>query len=164
VPHEIDLKQAEDPTDARQSRLMGVSGRCAITDGGQVLMLRRSPNDGFDPGLWELPGGKADYGERLVDAVVRELAEETGLVVNVGRPFAVWHFEKPPFWVTGVGFLCEGWQGTVTLSDEHDRFVWATLDEAVSLPPSIGTAPQLEALVALGPIAFAGREPERSRA
>lgn len=50
---------------------------------GRVLLVRRvNPPDA---GCWTVPGGRVEAGESPADAVVRELAEETGLVVRTGR-------------------------------------------------------------------------------
>ncbi|MDQ4086013.1 MAG: NUDIX domain-containing protein [Actinomycetota bacterium] len=54
-----------------------------VRDGrGRLLMVRR----GHEPaaGTWSVPGGRVEPGESDVDAVVREVREETGLVVRVG--------------------------------------------------------------------------------
>ncbi|MET0190281.1 MAG: NUDIX domain-containing protein [Pseudonocardia sediminis] len=45
-------------------------------DAGRVLLVRRC-----DTGDWELPGGRVDPGESASDALVREVAEESGLLV-----------------------------------------------------------------------------------
>jgi ADP-ribose pyrophosphatase YjhB (NUDIX family) len=50
-------------------------------DPGEVLLTRYGR--GPDAGLWTLPGGGVDFGERPADAVVREVSEETGLDVRV---------------------------------------------------------------------------------
>lgn len=53
----------------------------------EVLMVKRgrAPN----AGLWSFPGGKIEAGERLEEAVLRELAEETGIEAEVRGPVTV---------------------------------------------------------------------------
>ena len=70
---------------------MGVAGKAVVRRDGRILLLQRSLKSGFDPGRWELPGGKINYGENLGDALQREVQEEVGLVIKVGRPFKTWH-------------------------------------------------------------------------
>jgi ADP-ribose pyrophosphatase YjhB (NUDIX family) len=45
---------------------------------GRVLLVRRA-----DDGYWELPGGRVEVGESASAAVVREVAEEAGVTINV---------------------------------------------------------------------------------
>jgi ADP-ribose pyrophosphatase YjhB (NUDIX family) len=47
-------------------------------DEGDVLLIERTDN-----GLWAAPGGAQDIGERISDAAVREVREETGLDIEV---------------------------------------------------------------------------------
>ena len=49
---------------------------------GRVLLVERGQPPGS--GLWTVPGGKLEGGETLVQAVAREVREETGLIVEVG--------------------------------------------------------------------------------
>jgi 8-oxo-dGTP diphosphatase len=57
-------------------------GAIAVRDGA-LLLIRR----GHAPsrGRWSLPGGRVEPGETAHEALVREIAEETGLVVEVGE-------------------------------------------------------------------------------
>jgi 8-oxo-dGTP pyrophosphatase MutT (NUDIX family) len=45
---------------------------------GRVLLVRRA-----DDGYWELPGGRVEVGESASAAVIREVAEEAGVTINV---------------------------------------------------------------------------------
>jgi len=48
-----------------------------VVEESQLLMIRRGRGPGA--GRWSIPGGRVEGGETLGEAVVRELAEETGL-------------------------------------------------------------------------------------
>lgn len=62
-------------------RRVAAYGLCR-DDHGRVLVVRASARSAR-PGTWFLPGGGVEHGEHPADAVVREVAEETGLVVQI---------------------------------------------------------------------------------
>lgn len=130
-------------------RALGVAGRAVIRrEDGLILLLRRSADVATDPGRWELPGGKMDYGETLPEALAREVAEETGIAVEVGQPIHVSHFVKEPFWVTCVTFVCAYGGGEVRLSDENDAFEWIAVSELPGRDYARTIEEQLEAYAA----------------
>lgn len=60
---------------------------CAVFDEeGRVLLSRRG-----DLGVWNLPGGRLDEGELLEAAAVREVREETGIVVEIERAVGLYY-------------------------------------------------------------------------
>jgi 8-oxo-dGTP pyrophosphatase MutT (NUDIX family) len=70
----------------RRPLAIRVSASAVIFKGsGAVLLQQRS-----DGGQWGLPGGTVEVGERVQDAVVREVREETGLVVRPLRLVGVY--------------------------------------------------------------------------
>lgn len=138
-----------DVTQAPAYPALGVAAKGIIRRAdGAVLLIRRSPTSKTDPGCWDLPGGKMDRGERLVDALAREAREETGLIVQGARPLYVAHFEKAPFWVTCVTFLCASYEGEVQLSGEHDDHAWVMPGDLGGRTYSRAIREQLEAYVA----------------
>lgn len=56
---------------------------------GKILMVRQS-HEGKD--IWMVPGGAIEEGENASEAAVREVLEETGLEIRVGR--LLWHVEE----------------------------------------------------------------------
>ena len=89
---------------------------------GRVLLQERS-----DGGQWGLPGGAVEIGESVADAAIREVHEETGLVVTVRRLVGV--YSEPALQVVrypdgnvwhyvNVCFECVVRGGTLTTCDE----------------------------------------------
>lgn len=79
-----------------------------VVHDGKVLLIRR----GKEPykGFWSLPGGGIEDGERLRDTVKREVFEETGLIVKVGKIAGLRevirapdHYLLPVFFCTIIG-------------------------------------------------------------
>lgn len=50
---------------------------------GRVFLAKRGPRASNERGCWEFPGGKVNFGERLVDAVCREFLEEYEMEIKV---------------------------------------------------------------------------------
>jgi len=69
-----------DPARLVESERQIPSALCYVRHNGHVLMLKRL-KEPF-AGHWTAPGGKLKQGERPVDAVIREMKEETGLTVS----------------------------------------------------------------------------------
>ena len=93
-------------------------------DRGRCLLLKRSPNSKGNPGKWDLPGGKVDSSESFEEALLREVAEETGLSISLGRVLGAAESESPKARVAYL--ILEGHleSGEVCLSSEHDAYVW----------------------------------------
>ena len=64
-------------------RRVPCAGAIIRDEAERLLLIQRRNEPGA--GLWSLPGGRVEAGETDQRAVVREVAEETGLVVTCGR-------------------------------------------------------------------------------
>ena len=106
-----------------------VSGLLPVREDGRMLLLQRPT------GTWEPPAGRLQPGESFEEGAVRELYEETGILVSPQRIIATWVGEAPSgrrlASVTYAGRT--GWED-VRLSDEHLDHRWVTIEEWMSLP------------------------------
>ena len=67
-----------------------------VRDGSKILMSRRRADQPMG-NLWEFPGGKVEPGEAPTDALAREVREELGCEVAVGRIHDVVFHAYPEF-------------------------------------------------------------------
>ena len=88
------------------------------------------------PSVWDIPGGTVEFGEKAVDALVREIAEESGLKVNVGKIiFSFDYLSNPERHQFQLVYECDYISGEVKLNpEEHDEYKWVTIEEMKTLP------------------------------
>ncbi len=107
-----------------------IATKAIISFQGKVLILRESGKytDGTNSGRFDVPGGRLNPGERFNEALVREVLEETGLTVVVGKPIAVNEWRpvvRNELWqVVGIFFECVAENSEVILSEDHDAYEW----------------------------------------
>lgn len=114
---------------AKTDGITHISTGVAILRDGKILMVRRVADD-FLGGSYELPGGGVDEGETITDGAIREVKEETGLVVSkIVANFNGFDYstDKKPH-VRQVNFIVEVEPGDILLSHEHDGHTWADKD------------------------------------
>ncbi|KPU45858.1 putative 8-oxo-dGTP diphosphatase YtkD [Oxobacter pfennigii] len=78
--------------------------------------------------VWELPGGRMEFGETAEETLNREVQEETGLSVTPMRILDTWNIINDKYQITGIIYLCKTKNNKVRLSEEHDKYKWVRLD------------------------------------
>ncbi|HEX6286037.1 MAG TPA: NUDIX hydrolase [Acidimicrobiia bacterium] len=107
-------------------------GAVVFDDEGRILLIER----GREPqkGLWAVPGGKVEYGEEMREAVRREVAEETGLEIDVGDVVWVGEIIDAEFHLVLIDFEATVIGGQLQAADDAADVRWVSLDDASELP------------------------------
>lgn len=109
---------------------------CIIEHDGKILLVRRLPGK-VQGNRWGVPGGKVEAGEKLEDALSREIFEETGIRIDPTdlQPIGAAYVRYPEF-----DFANHQYRATVAerpevklREDEHNDFAWVTPEEAMEM-------------------------------
>ncbi len=93
--------------------------------------MRRANEPG--QGLWSIPGGKVEAGETDAEAVRREVAEETALLVSVGPLCGMVTRPAPRGIFEIYDYLCEIRHGDAVAGDDAAAVHWVDADEFAAL-------------------------------
>ena len=103
---------------------------------GRLLLVRRANPPG--EGMWSIPGGRVEPNETDEAAVTREVSEETGLSVTVGR--LVGSVERPA--PNGVFLIfdyeCQVTSGLLRAGDDASDVAWVDSATLTTLPTTEG--------------------------
>jgi nucleoside triphosphatase len=110
-------------------------GALILNPDGEVLLMRSHKWNG----AWVMPGGHIELGERMEDALRREILEETGLEIEDLEWIGFQEFiHDPAFWKERhfifFDYACKTRSTRVTLNDEAQEYAWVPLDKATTYP------------------------------
>jgi 8-oxo-dGTP diphosphatase len=134
------------------THVIGCVGAVIQDGAGRLLLIKRGHEPG--KGLWSIPGGRIEPGESDEAALVREVREETGLVVTAGRLIGA--VRRPAGESGGSGavfdirdYAAEVTGGTLSPGDDADEAVWADVADLDRLPLTDGLLDALRSWGAL---------------
>ncbi len=110
--------------------ILRVAAKALVRYKGKVLILKEADyEEGSNKGLFGLPGGRLDLGEKFEDGLRREVKEETGLTIkNIVRPLHVGEW-SPEIkgeinQIVAIFMLVDVDTDKVVLSEEHSEHAW----------------------------------------
>jgi 8-oxo-dGTP diphosphatase len=112
---------------------VAAKGLIENSDGAILLLKRAKPYYGETVLRWDFPGGRADPGESLREALARELREETGLTLAAaGGIIHDQDFQPAGSQLQVFRFTLDATveaDEPVTLSDEHTEYAWVNPED-----------------------------------
>lgn len=102
----------------------------------RILGMKRSSTKDAAPDIWEAVSGRLEPGEDPLEGVIREIREETGLVVRVDpRPWVAFTTERAGVPMIIVYYVAQWIAGEVRISEEHSEARWMNSTEFARLTP-----------------------------
>lgn len=130
---------------------MFVATKAVIVNEGRVLMVRESSkyDDANNVGKFDVVGGRVEPGQHFAESLQREVKEEVGIEVEIGKPFFVneWRPEvRGEKWqIVGIFFICKPKTLDIKLSDDHDDYMWVDPTDYKNQPIIDNLRPVFEA-------------------
>jgi 8-oxo-dGTP diphosphatase len=123
---------------------------CALIDADGRVLIAERPSGKSMAGLWEFPGGKVDPGERPEDALIRELKEELGIVVNEAclAPLTFASHTYEDFHLLMPLYVCRRWEGVVR-AHEGQKLAWVRPNRLKEYPMPPADVPLISHLTTL---------------
>jgi 8-oxo-dGTP diphosphatase len=123
---------------------------CALIDADGRVLIAQRPHGKPMAGLWEFPGGKVDADERPEIALIRELKEELGIVVNEAclAPLTFASHSYPEFHLLMPLYVCRRWEGTVSPL-EGQTLAWVRPNRLKDYPMPPADVPLISHLTTL---------------
>ena len=112
-----------------------VKGIIFNRDYNRILLVRRSDDDSVGANTWENAGGNIEYGEKPEDAMKREIREETGITEITIKNIAYVTLVDGAIPYLIIAYICESQTETVTMSHEHQTFIWADKEMCKEMLP-----------------------------
>jgi 8-oxo-dGTP diphosphatase len=109
-----------------ETRKIEFAAKALIFNDGKYLALHKSI---AKHNLYELPGGRMEFGETAEETLFREVKEETSFTIEPVKLLDTWNFVATDYQITGVIYLCKIKDGSLKLSDEHDKYEWLEFNE-----------------------------------
>lgn len=109
-----------------KNKIIYFATKALVVKDGKFLAVHKT---GVDHDLYELPGGRLEYGETPQQTLAREMMEETNLVVEPKRILDTWTYINENYQIVGIIYLCIIKDGELKLSDEHDKYEWLPLNK-----------------------------------
>jgi len=110
---------------------------CFLERDGKILLVLRLPNKS-EGGKWGVPAGKMDPGETPLEAIIREIKEETAMTITPQEAsfFETYYVRYPEY-----DFVYNVFHAQVPANqearinpDEHQEYRWATPQVALKMP------------------------------